>query len=564
MTNVRFETMKDFLGARVLSLMVQAAIVGFLLFAIESSFILVIQGFMRTLGILEPGKWMLPAWYPDSIISSMVILVLFGIVRAGIQAYRYYLSTVTHQVFNRLQRERIIAYGLAHADETSTHEVVNVYNDLVTRAGSVLNIASQMVLVATSSVFLFLLGLKLAPIEMGLGILFLGIFLIPLRLLNRRIGVYGAGLTESSEAAGRILIQGLRHHFFLKIYGLIPLEIEKGVRSLRGFEEIWRRYQTLYALKSSVPLIAGTVVISAITYISVIYIHTPAVKLLGFFYVFIRLAQASSETSTTFSEIRVYLPGIKKLYAWYVGVQASRERAQPEKHLVRSADRTSAFLAEVDKNGVNVSLECVTFGYEGANELFRNFDLRVGLGETLVIQGESGTGKSTLLTLMLGIHSPSSGRVLINGFPVSEVRDLLSEIVAYVGPEPYLISGTVRENLLYGNRLADQIKSEELWEALRSAQLEQEIRALPGELGAYLLEHTQLSTGQKQRMAIARAILRRPKLLILDEASANLDKVTEENFIASIRSILKNLTTVIISHKPSFNGISTQRLELRR
>ncbi len=134
--------------------------------------------------------------------------------------------------------------------------------------------------------------------------------------------------------------------------------------------------------------------------------------------------------------------------------------------------------------------------------------------------------------------------------------------VAYVGPEPYLISGTVRENLLYGHQSKDQVTDADLWQALGLAQLESEIRSLPGSLDAKLNEQTQMSTGQKQRLAIARALLRKPQMLILDEATANLDGQTEDRFIQCLRPLLPRLTTVIISHKGSFNALATSTIIL--
>lgn len=518
---------------------------------------------MKAVGLVEPGRLQLPDWYPDSLGLSLLLVAAFGLLRGSAYFLKSYLGGVIHHVFIRQQRSKILAYALANSDRVSSHEVFSVYSDRVTQAAGVLYGVSGLVLTVTSTCLLFLLGLKLAPIEMVLGILLLAAFLFPLRLLDSKIQATSREVVRESESASRYLVQGMRHHLFLKIYNLIQRETDLGKRSLERYEALYRRYYLVSSFKFSIPLTVGILVICLITYFSVAHIHTPAIRLVSFFYIFIRLAQGASDINSTAAEVRMQIPGFLQLFEWHERYSEHEARRASSPGQVNS-ETERLFSQAVLKNGIEIEVANLSFSYPGGAPLFEGLNFSVRKGETLVIQGESGVGKSTLLSLLLGLLVPTGGVIRVNGFGIEVVRPILSRFIGYVGPEPHLIVGSVRENLLYGHINAAAVSDEDLWAALQKARLEADIRSLPGQLDHSLFELTQLSTGQKQRLAIARAILRRPAWLVLDEASANLDAATEDGFVDSLAEMLPNLTTVVITHKPSFNRISTQQIQLKR
>lgn len=554
----QFRKFKAFLGKRVWRLFIAAIVVGVGLFLIESSFFFVMQGFLRAVNLVDEDKLSLPGWFPRSLLSAILLLTVFGILRGLAYSLKTYVAVITCQVFNRIQRSRILEFGLYHADQVSSHEIVEVFTERVGSAGNSLSGLSGSILNGTSALLLFVLGAKLAPWEMVLGIAMLAALVFPLKWMGAKVHTYGESLISDWREANRLLLEGMRNNFLLRVYGLIPREVERGSDRLGRYELHYRRYYASHAFKNSIPIIAGALEISTLTYLSIHYIGTPPMRLIGFFYIFIRLAQTAAELNSTLSEFRLHLPGTKILYAWHLRMlEAEANRALTKVSSGTGHSRTY-------ESGVEIELDHVSFSYVPGVPIFKDLNLKVSRGETLVIQGESGTGKSTLLSLILGVAYPDEGTVKVNGIPVKSSRADLCDHLGYVGPDPFLIAGTVRENLFYAHPAPATVNDKALWEALARAQLSNDIANLPQRLEEPLQEHTQLSTGQKQRLAISRALLRAPKLLILDEASANLDSATEGLFIDSLQTALRELTTIIISHKSSFDRIASHKLILKK
>ena len=149
--------------------------------------------------------------------------------------------------------------------------------------------------------------------------------------------------------------------------------------------------------------------------------------------------------------------------------------------------------------------------------------------------------------LLLGIFKPDKGYIKINNEDPSVFFAAPTNKIGYVGPEPFLIAGSVKENLCYGIERA--ISNHEIWEALEKASLKEFIEQKS--LNYYIAEdQSGISAGQKQRLCLARAILNKPHLLVLDEATANLDDKTEKEIADSILTLKGLCTTIIISHRP--------------
>ncbi len=195
-------------------------------------------------------------------------------------------------------------------------------------------------------------------------------------------------------------------------------------------------------------------------------------------------------------------------------------------------------------------LEHVGFSYDGDRPALSDVDLVVPAGSTLALVGETGSGKTTLASLVSRLNDVSTGRVTIDGV---DVRDLtlaeLAQVVGVVSQETYLLHTTVRENLRYARPDATDAEIED---AARRAQVHDVIAALPHGYDTVVGSRGhRFSGGEKQRLAIARTLLRDPRVLVLDEATSALDTGTERAVQAALDEVARGRTTITIAHRLS-------------
>ncbi|MGJ8640099.1 MAG: ABC transporter ATP-binding protein [Opitutaceae bacterium] len=196
-------------------------------------------------------------------------------------------------------------------------------------------------------------------------------------------------------------------------------------------------------------------------------------------------------------------------------------------------------------------LKNVSFRYpESENHVIKDFNMHVAAGTTIAVAGPSGGGKSTLLSLLLGFVHPDEGQISLDGQNMQQM-DLRTyrQQVGVVTQDPVLFSGTLRDNVVYGN---DAITDEQLLHALEQANAREFVEQLPEGVDTRLgVDGVKLSGGQTQRIAIARAIIRDPKVLILDEATSALDVDSEILVQRAMDNIMKGRTTFIVAHRMS-------------
>ena len=199
----------------------------------------------------------------------------------------------------------------------------------------------------------------------------------------------------------------------------------------------------------------------------------------------------------------------------------------------------------------DVEFKDVSFKYPDGNEMvLEHFDLKVPQGTNVAIVGETGAGKSTLVNLVCRFFEPTYGQVLIDGKDARDRSQLwLHSNIGYVLQTPHLFSGTVRDNLRYGKPNATD---EEIWKALKLVNAEFAIDKMDKGLDSEVGEGgDMLSTGEKQLISFARAILADPKILVLDEATASIDTLTEKAIQDAIFTVIKGRTSFVIAHRLS-------------
>lgn len=203
---------------------------------------------------------------------------------------------------------------------------------------------------------------------------------------------------------------------------------------------------------------------------------------------------------------------------------------------------------EVSGSSLDVVFDKVHFSYRQGFETLKNVSFRVDAGAMLAIVGPSGSGKSTIINLIPRLYDVDGGSVRIGGVDVREV-DLktLRDLVGFVSQDTYLFNGTIRENLLYAKEGATR---EDLEEACRIADLHEFIMNQPDGYDTLVGNRgLKLSGGEKQRVSIARVVLKDPKILVLDEATSSLDSISESSIQKSLERVMKHRTNIVIAHR---------------
>jgi ATP-binding cassette subfamily B protein len=201
----------------------------------------------------------------------------------------------------------------------------------------------------------------------------------------------------------------------------------------------------------------------------------------------------------------------------------------------------------------NIEFQNVVFQHQSANRhAINGISFNVAEGETVAFVGPSGSGKTTLVKLLVGLYTPQQGKILFNNLPADKIDfDEMRERIGFVTQDTQLFSGTIKENLLFVNPSAtDEECLDVLHKAAAKSLLERAEKGLDTKIGESGIK---VSGGEKQRLSIARALLRKPSLLVFDEATSALDSLTEEEISKTIRdiSLRKDLITIMIAHRLS-------------
>ena len=272
----------------------------------------------------------------------------------------------------------------------------------------------------------------------------------------------------------------------------------------------------------------------------------------GTFSMFMSYAQGMMEP------VRWIIDAISDLITTQVNIERFSRLIETQSDVVDTAEVIAKYGDSFDPKRENwepikgdIEFKDVDFKYPDGDEyVLENFNLKIPFGSNIAIVGETGAGKSTLVNLVCRFFEPTRGQVLIDGRDARERSQLwLHSAIGYVLQTPHLFSGTVRENLLYGNPNATD---EQIDRALKLVSAKEVVSRMEKGLDSDVGEGgDMLSTGEKQLISFARAILADPRILVLDEATASVDTLTEQKIQSAIETIIKGRTSLVIAHRLS-------------
>lgn len=197
-----------------------------------------------------------------------------------------------------------------------------------------------------------------------------------------------------------------------------------------------------------------------------------------------------------------------------------------------------------------IEISNLDFRYGTRQLVLKNINMNIKPGEKIALVGESGSGKTTLVKLLMNFYEFEKGEIMFGDYNIKDINiESLRDKIAYISQDIFLFSGTIRENLMLGN---EDATLDEIIEACKLSKANEFIEKMPLRYETLLEENgANLSGGQKQRLAIARALLKKPDILIMDEATSNLDSITEKAIEKTINELSNNITTIIIAHRLS-------------
>lgn len=352
----------------------------------------------------------------------------------------------------------------------------------------------------------------------------------------------GESVQSLQEERYRLVMQGLGAAKELQLRGRALFYAETAVGTTRKINAAMRG---VGVLSTAVPrmletsLVTGTVLVVAVAGFTGGRAATlPAVGLV--LAAAFRLLPALNQAITLGNSVQYNLPAIGLLERELEGF----ERAGTSTSAERSVDRIP-FLGEL-------RLDHVSFGYPTRQQpALQEVSFAIHPGEAIGIVGHTGAGKSTLLDILLGFIEPDSGDVLLDGAPLRENREGWQRSIGYVPQDVYLVDDTLRANVALGWRGSD-IDDEAVADAVRLAELDEVVANLPDGLDTRLGERgLRLSGGQRQRVGIARALYTRPSVLVLDEATSNLDRATEGRLVETLGRLTGGVTMIVVTHRIS-------------
>lgn len=545
--------------------MFAAAMAGsFLLLIVEFLLATTVQKLLQNLGLSKEAS-SLPFISEFSLLQTLVLLFAVNAFRSLLQFIVLHSSLYGNELVRcRLNLLAISEITLrADSKKSSGSKIVSLMSEIFPRTSGFFSTFTMFIALGIQCsgilIIMFFKSWKETLIAIA------GLFLIGLVsfTLGKRIRKYSKDMPSKNAN----LMQGVervsRNNLFIRISKFHIPEFRILATEARGYSALAVRSSFMSNLTAVIPALLGTLLLCCIIFISANYFQTPAAVLLALLYLLIRFVQTIGTASGLFGELSIYAPHVKAAASYAENIKKADMR------LAFGPTESFRFNGEFKNNPVypledigglidvtnklkapDIIISNLSYSYPDVdNNILDNFNIQIHAGEQFGIIGRSGSGKTTLISLILGLIKAKSGGVLIDGEEPATLYDARRLRVGYVGPDPFLIQGTILENLTYG--MSHSPKFDTVEDILTKVDLAFLISDQGEGLNRRISENGEgLSAGQKQRICIARALLREPNLLILDEPTANLDSSTEELIADTILRWKKNVTTIIISHHP--------------
>ncbi len=542
-----------FLEREVKTIVIASILLGLLTAVVDLLFAYVLQFFLQGLGFLTPTVPFFPTFGLSVEFISLILLVIAGSAKGLCQGYKVYLSRLASQSFAKTKRKQILARALDAGPAVSMGQVVSLFSDEVNRASmALLNLNFFVIGAATSFILAIILAFQSWFLILA-GVSALIILLLPVHFFLKIRHAEGHSVSSQWLKTNETLINGIKNNFYLNICGLIEQEQLRASETLERYQQVFMGYVAQTSYRLGLPAAIGTAVIAFLAFLNKEFDFLSSAIFVSFLFLFVRFVQSSAEVYSVLSELKLNFPSLEILVRWF-------EVPRQSLKVITKGPQDGVILENLE----SLEIREIAYRYnQNSKLLFSKISANVKQGKALVITGPSGVGKSTLMSLAAGFLRPSEGQILYNQISIEKLGVDVYHHFGYVGPVPYIIEGTLKENLLFGHFAAHTVKDTEMEEALALVDLNE--FALKENWTSLRVDEQgdNLSSGQLQRISMARAFLRKPQILLLDEATSNLDFATEQTIMKALKAISPNCIMLIVSHRKALLEIATEKIELR-
>jgi len=548
-------------GKRVAILLMLSAPAGLALSCVEQALAAAIKGFLGFLGVTsvsESSK--LLSFLPQTGAATVVVyLIAFGAMRAALGWLNYFLAGAVQAHFSFRQRTKLIEWAF-QSKNVIPSEVTTLFNEVVQNSSDAIKSLGSCVMAATASFFLAVILVYLSPKLSLIAFFFLLVLGVLVRRLSRICKRAGQGIIKEWNMLHSRLMTGIRNLLFMRIYGIHKDQERLSIDGLAAYRGHFLMTVKVGSVQAVLPQLAGLSLMCMLAIVG--KSSTDGLSpgtVLAYFYVLFRCIQQISNLMNAASNLFFFWPQVDTLLV----AQQSRDYAPLQARVRPLSIRHKKIEAITSPIGWRLSHATYTYP-NGRTQVIRELNLTIAPGSTTILTGPSGSGKSTVLNLLIGELKPALGtiEVELDGrmYPIEAVEDEILSSIGYVTADSFIIGGTILDNLYLG--LKNHPTDKELDQVLKQAECHF-IDHLPLGLAHKLWENGEgLSSGQRQRLSLARALLRKPKALILDEVTSNLDHTTEEKLLNTLAKLKGQFTIIATTHRPVLLRIADQHIKM--